>query len=179
MEVRNRIAYIRKEHQQLLHLTHTIDTALKSFPRDIRNRERGLANLRVLEHPFAGVVEHCHAEDRLVESTFHRYLKSTALTRLNEEHQKILRALAEFRQELRFATVDRTNTMIAPGLDLIRQLRAHVTYEKQLLAEIRATSDKPAKSKGTAGRRKAPPRRSTSVPKVSVCNTPAVAFDLM
>ena len=162
MALRHRITYLRKEHQELVNLADRIEKALTlASGKDFSRLEHGLAQLRALEHGFAGIVEHCHSEDRIVESTFHHYLNKSERLRLDEEHGKIVRALAEFREELRFATVDRTMAMIIPGMDLVQQLRGHVVFEEGLLDRIARSvvvPRRPAKRKKTSRQRAAPPQ---------------------
>lgn len=159
MALRHRITYLRKEHQELVKLADRIEKALTlASGKDFPGHEQGLAQLRALEHGFAGIVEHCHSEDRIVESTFHHYLNKGERLRLDEDHGKIVRALAEFREELRFATVDRTMAVIIPGMDLVQQLRAHIVHEGGLLDRIARSvvvTRKFAKRKETSRRRTA------------------------
>jgi hypothetical protein len=137
MALRHRVEYLRKEHKELLQLADRLDAALTlASHKDFPDHENGLAELRALEHGFNGIVEHCHSENRIVESTFHHYLNEGDLLCIEEEHGKILRVLAEFREELRFATVNRTMAMIIPGTQVVNELRTHIAHETELLDQI-------------------------------------------
>jgi hypothetical protein len=163
MALRHRVEYLRTEHKKLLQLADRIETALalashKEFP----DHEKSLAELRALEHGFSGILEHCHAEDRIVESTFHQYLNPKERLRIEEEHGKIVRALSEFREELRFSTVDRMTAMILPGMDVVNQLRAHVAHETGLLDRIvrSVVSDRKPRVKKKASHRRPASQRA-------------------
>jgi hypothetical protein len=136
MALRNRVEYLGKEHKGLLELADRIEAALtlasrKEFP----DHEKSLAELRVLEHRFSGIVEHCHAEERIVESTFHHYLGERERSRIDMQHREILRA-GEFREDLRFATVDRMKETGVTGSEVVRKLREHIAGESELLDRI-------------------------------------------
>ena len=172
MARRDRIAYLRTEHAKLLelaeNLTRTLETASgTNFP----EQQKSLACLRGFDHAFDGIAEHCHAENRLVESVYDRYLKELERAQIKAEHQEIVRALGEFREELRFATADRTASLVAPGMKLVRVLRTHVAHEEEWLGRIaksrtsgkRASTHKPRRTapmhKRQAHRRNAGARR--------------------
>jgi len=152
MVLNHRIEYLRKEHKELLNLTLRIEEALESASKnDVAEHLKSLNVLRSLEHGLAGIVEHCHAEDRIVESTYHHSLQQEERDRINAEHEQIIRAVTNFREELKFATTDRTMAMILPGMDVINLLRAHISYEQEMLGRI-AELGKPPKS--AAGKKK-------------------------
>jgi hypothetical protein len=137
MALRHRVGYLRKEHKGLLELADKIEAALtlassKEFP----DHEKSVVELRALEHRFSGIVEHCHAEERIVESTFHHYLGERERSRIDEQHREILRALGEFREDLRFATVDRMKETGVTGSEVVRKLREHIAGESELLDRI-------------------------------------------
>jgi hypothetical protein len=137
MALRHRVEYLRTEHKELLQLADRVEAALaRATHKDFPDHQKCLAELRALEHGFNGIVEHCHSENRIVESTFHQYLNQNERVRVDEEHGKIVRTLAEFREELRFATVDRMTAMIIPGMQLVSELRAHIANEAELLDQI-------------------------------------------
>jgi hypothetical protein len=81
-------------------------------------------------------VEHCHAEGRIVESIYHHSLQLKERDRIEAEHQQIPRAVSDFREELKFATGDRTTATIVPGMDVVNRLRAHIAYEREMLGRI-------------------------------------------
>lgn len=137
MALHDRIEYLREEHEKLLDLAGKIEKALASASKkEFAEHLKSLTELRSLEHGLAGIVEHCHAGDRIVESTYHRYLQPDERARVDGEHEQILRLVANFREELKFATADRTMAMILPGMDVVKWLRAHIAYEKKLLERV-------------------------------------------
>jgi Hemerythrin HHE cation binding domain len=148
MARRHRVEYLRKEHQGLLDLADRIEEAIAlACHKEFTDHEKSLAELRSLEHGFSGIVEHCHAEDRIVESTLYHYVGEAERSRMDEEHSEIVRTLGEFREELRFATVDRTKEMIVSGRELLGKLRAHVANEAALLDRIAGQSARDGKRK--------------------------------
>lgn len=162
MALRDRIEYLRKEHQELLHLAAKIEKLLEAASKnDFAEHLKSLSELRSLGHGLAGIVEHCHAENRLVESTYRQYLQPDECARIDTEHERIIRAVTNFREELKFATVDRTMAMILPGMDLVNQLRAHIAHEHHLLDRI-AGLGKPAK---TTAREKKTQKRTRAIRK--------------
>jgi hemerythrin len=170
MALRHRIEYLRREHTELLRLANRIEAALAAASKESSpNHLRGITELRVLEHGFSGIAEHCHSEERILESTLHHYLDADERLRIDEEHGKIVRALAEFREELRFATADRTMSMVIPGMNVVNQLRAHISDEEKLLDRI-------MKSAGASSKRamkKKPPKR-TLAPRKTRAHKPSV-----
>jgi len=137
MALRHRIQYLRKEHEALLHLVDGIEKMLALASRhEFAARLKGLTGLRSVEHGLASVVEHCRAEDRIVESTYHHSLQPDERTRIAVDHEQVLRAVTDFREELKFATADRTLAMIPPVVELVNRLRAHIAYEREMLDRI-------------------------------------------
>jgi len=137
MGLRHRIEHLRREHTEVLDLADRIEQFLEQVSKnDFAERLKGLTGLRSLEHGFSGVMEHCHAEGRIVESIYHHSLQSKERDRIQAEHQQILRAVSDFREELRFATADRTMAIIVPGMDVVNRLRAHIAYEREMLGRI-------------------------------------------
>lgn len=137
MVLRHQVEYLREEHKGLLELAGRIEAALTLGRRkEVLDHEQSLAELRALEHGFSGIVEHCHAEERIVESTFHHYLGERERSRIDEQHQEILRTLGEFREDLRFATVDRIKETGITGSEVVRKLREHIAGESELLDRI-------------------------------------------
>jgi len=153
MALHNRVEYLRKEHEELVHLSDRIEKLLESASKnDVAEHLKSLTGLRALEHGLAGIVEHCHAENRIVESTYHHYLPQGDCTRIDAEHEQLIRAITNFREELKFATTDRTMAIILPGMDVVNRLRAHIAYERELLARIAKMRKSP---QGAVGTRKA------------------------
>jgi hypothetical protein len=149
MTLRHRIEYLRKEHEELLHLADRIEKMLESASKnDFAEHLKSLTGLRSLEHGLAGIVEHCHAEDRIVESTYHHSLQPDERARIDAEHEQIIRAVTDFREELKFATADRTMAMIIPGMDVVKRLRAHIAYEREMLGRIAELEDPPKTAVG-------------------------------
>lgn len=137
MESRQRTEYLREEHEVLLNLAGRIEKLLESASgNDFSERVKSLSELRGFEHRLAGVVEHCHAGDRLVESVDVSHLQPEERARIEAEHEQIIRVVDNFREELKCATVDRIMAMILPGMDVVKWLRAHVAYERELLGRI-------------------------------------------
>jgi hemerythrin-like domain-containing protein len=137
MALRDRIAYLRKEHRVLLRLADKIEGAVSvSSKADFLQHQRCISELRALEHGLHGIEEHCRAEDRAVESTYHHYANRAELQHLDAEHTEIVRTLTDFRDELRFATADRTESLRAPGMALVTRLRSHIDREERVLREI-------------------------------------------
>lgn len=137
MELRHRVEYLRQEHAELLSLAARIERLLESASKNnFSEHLKSLTELRSLEHGLAGIVEHCHAENRIIESTYRRYLQPDERARIDTEHEQIIRFVTSFREELRYATVDRTMAMILPGMDVVKWLRAHIAYERELLDRI-------------------------------------------
>lgn len=137
MVLRDRIAYLRKEHRELLQVAEKIESTLALGSKaDFPEHQRCINELRRLEHGLRGIEEHCHAEERAVESTYHHYASVAERRLLDAEHMEIARRLSDFREELRFATADRTEPLPGPGMDLVTKLRSHIAHEERLLQAI-------------------------------------------
>ncbi len=137
MALIHRVEYLRKEHKGLLELARRIEAALALAGRQaVLDHEQSLAQLRECEHSLGGVVEHCHADDRIVESTLHEYAGENERAKNEEEHRDLLRKVATFRDELRFATVDRLREASIAGHEFVRTLQTHVAGESELLDQI-------------------------------------------
>lgn len=137
MEPRHRMEYLREEHEELLSLAAKLEKLLDSASKhDFAAHVQSLSELRSLEHRLVGVVEHCHAGDRLVESVDLAHLQPEERARIETEHEQIIRVVENFREELKVATSDRTMAMILPGMDVVKWLRAHVAYERERLGRV-------------------------------------------
>lgn len=174
MALRDRIAYLRKEHRELLQVADNIESALALGSKaDFSDHQRCLRDLRALGHGLAGIEEHCHAEERAVESIYHLYADRKERRAIDQEHADIARVLADFREELRFATADRTQALQGPGMALVGRLRSHILREERLLREIGklqpARTARHRRSR-TAERRHAP----TSQRRNASCNEPSM-----
>ena len=58
---------------------------------DVAKHADSLAQLRALEPGFPGIAEHCHSEERIVESTFHAHASKKECVKNDEQHREILR----------------------------------------------------------------------------------------
>jgi hypothetical protein len=171
MALRDRMAYLRRELRELLRFAGKIQSALTlGSSKDFPERQRCLAELRGLGHGLRAIEEHCHADERAVESTLHHFAGRAARRRLESEHAGIVHALMEFREELRFATADRTESLRGPGMALLGLLRAHIAYEQDLLRNIdksgagRTKRRRPhTRAKGTP-EKQVPHRESSGIP---------------
>lgn len=174
MALRDRIAYLPTEHAKLVELAEKVARTLAlasstNFP----EQQKSLAGLRAFNHAFDGIAEHCHAENRIVESIYQRYLKEREHAQIKAEHREILRALGEFREELRFATVDRTACLVVPGTELVNILRRHLAHEEEWLGRIakssgtRATAHRPAR--GVLKKKRQTRKRNTDAQREHTC----------
>jgi hypothetical protein len=145
--------YLQEEHEELLNLAAKIERLLDSASKqNFSEHTQSLGELRSLEHRFAGIVEHCHPGDRLVESLDVSRLRPEERARIQAEHEQIIRVVDNFREELKFATADRVMAMILPGMDVVKWLRAHVAYERDVLgraAQPGSSRKKTARKKKT------------------------------
>ena len=105
---------------------------------DFSKRIKGLLELRTLEHAYDGIAEHCHSEERIVESTFRRYATRQEYSRIVAEHEELLRLLYNFREELEFATADSTTSLVPLGKELVHLVLEHISFEMELLKRIEA-----------------------------------------
>ena len=132
------MVYLRKEHEELSHLADKIERSLEiASTHDSSRHQKILNELRGLEHGMTGIVEHCHAADRLVESELYKDLPAEKLARIAREHLRIKEAIGSFREELKFATPDRTMAMILPGMDVVKLLRDHIAFENGVFGRAR------------------------------------------
>jgi len=137
MMVRHWMDYLREEHEELLDVAERIEKLLeKASGSDVSEHKRVLGELRLLDHPLTGVIEHCHAPDRLVESDFYQHLPAEKLARIEAEHRRLREAVANFREELKCANPDRMMAMIIPGMDVVRLLRDHIDFESELFDRV-------------------------------------------
>lgn len=134
MKLLHHMEYFRKEHEALLNLAAKIERLLEAASKDdYAGRLNSLTELRSLAHGIAGIVEHCHSGDRIVESSYYESLSEDERARIDAEHQKLTQVVTNFKEELKFATADRTMAMILPGMELVNQLRSHIFFEQDLL----------------------------------------------
>jgi hemerythrin-like domain-containing protein len=137
MTLTTRLEYLRLEQDEMLRVMARVEEAFGlAASEDFAGRLKALVDLRALDRGLAGVAEHCHSEDRIVESTFRHYSNKAEYARLNAEHTELMRLLNDFREELEFATADSTAEVIPLGRELIRKIREHIAYERILLDRI-------------------------------------------
>jgi len=137
MDLRSRLDYFRKEHDEILRFLNAWEGALKMAASDGDDeRRKGLTELRRFENELLSIQEHCHAEERTVDSPFQIYLDDVSLTRLAREHELLRQLSNDFLRELRFATLMRTNEVVRLGNALLEQLRRHIAHEAALLEQI-------------------------------------------
>ena len=147
MALRHLIQYLRAEHQALHNLAARLDKLLTAASKnDFAEHSKSLSALRSLERGLLGIVRHCSEQDRDVESTYLHYLNQDDRTRIAEEHEQLIRAVTNFREELKCATPDRTMAMILPGMEVVSRLRSHIAYEQEMLGRIMevAVASRPA-----------------------------------
>jgi hypothetical protein len=182
MALSHRIEYRRKEHKELLDVAGSIEKLLESASKnEVAEHLKSLTGLRSLEHGLAGIVERCHAENRIVESAYHQYLQAEERARIDAEHEQIIRAVTNFREELKFATTDRTLAMILPGMDVVNRLRAHIVYEREMLGRIEKLENPPTKPLGrqTTGKQAhRKPRRHIARRKTETKTKPILPYTL-
>ena len=144
MVLHQRIQYLRKEHEELEHLLNTLHEFLEmTGSDDFQLRGKGLSELRAMDHHLAGILEHCHSEDRAVQSIYDRYVQDPERARINREHHELVLLVGRFRDELKFATVDHTVTLTLWGKELVNRMHSHTAYEDILLNRVDALSALP------------------------------------
>ena len=149
--------YLVKEHEELLKVAAKIESLLESASKnDFAEHVKAFAELRSLEHSFTGIVEHCHAGDRLVESRYYKDFARKDRARIDADHRQIVHAVASFREELKCASPDRTMAMILPGMDLVKLLREHVAFEEEVFKQRRSPTESHEKKTAGSGRAKGP-----------------------
>lgn len=143
-----RMEYFYSEQEALLDLAARIEKLLETASRsDYAERLNSLTDLRSLEHALAGIVEHCHAGNRIVESSYYQDFRDSERAQIDAEHQRIIQAVQSFREEVKCATGDRTMAMILPGMNLVKQLRSHISFERGLFERI-VKAQRPQKKAG-------------------------------
>lgn len=141
MDLRTKLDYFRKEHDEILLFLESWEDALQMAAcEDDSDRLKGLARLREMERDLLSIQEHCHAEERSFESPFQMHLDDASLARLVQEHHLLGQLSNDFLRELRFATLLRTGELIPLGTELLGQLRRHIAYEAALLERIEERS---------------------------------------
>lgn len=137
MDLRSRLDYFRKEHDEILRSLNDWERALKKAASEGDDeRRKGLAELRRFESQLLSIAEHCHAEERTVDSPFQIYLDDASLARLAQEHESLRQLTNDYLRELQFATLLRTTEVVRQGTALLEQLRRHIAHETALLKQI-------------------------------------------
>lgn len=163
MALLDRMEHLRTEHERLLNLTGEIEKMLElASKKDFAARVKSLSDLPSLDHGLARIAKHCQVNDRIVDSTYHSSLQQAERDRIAAEHEQIIQAAANFREELKFVTADRTMAVILPGMDLVNRLRAHIAFEREMVDRIvrtpntkkRTATKKPTAKKSLRTKRK-------------------------
>ncbi len=137
MELRDQIESLYKEQEDLLHLLKRVERALQlASKEDFSEHSRSISELHALEYRLADITEHCHAAGRLFESTCSHFLEKEEYTRIDSQHEEIIRAVTDFREELKGVTAERITAMIVSGTGLVDGLRTHFAFERGLFDRI-------------------------------------------
>lgn len=137
MAADSRFEYLFAEQTEILRAVKRMEIAFElAAETDFSKRIKGLLELRTLEHAYDGIAEHCHSEERIVESTFRRYLSRQDYSRVVAEHEELLRLLYNFREELEFATADSTASLLPLGKELVHRILTHISFEAEQLKRI-------------------------------------------
>jgi len=137
MESRDSIEYTQKEHLEIVRLADKIAGALALAAKDeFPARQKGLAELRSMQHGLLGISQHCCAEDGILESDFHHYLDPNQYARLRQQHQTITRLVAGLLRELPYATADSVRDLCPAGEELLENVREHVAFEQEMLWRV-------------------------------------------
>jgi hemerythrin-like domain-containing protein len=137
MESRDSIEYIQKEHLEILRLVERLAGGVSlASKEDFSARQKGLAELRALQHGLAGISQHCGEEDSILESDYHHYLDAKQYDRIRTQHKNICRLIALLLRELPYATADSVTELCPQGEDLVTQIREHIAYEEEMLCYV-------------------------------------------
>jgi hypothetical protein len=105
---------------------------------DPAGRLEGLGRLRALENPLLAGIEQCREEARGVEPRWRIYADASAWAALHEQHEEGARQAHNILDELRYATLDRTEEAAISAASLAALLADHLAYEQRLLDQIEA-----------------------------------------
>ena len=142
MDLRSQLQKYRQEHDEILRFLKVWENALNlAESQQDTERRRGLADLREMEKTFERIRQHSNEEEENLESPYGLYLEDGALQKLGEEHELLIRWNSDFCRELRFATIVRTDEVVALGRQLLEMLRHHIVYEEGLLKQIQDEKD--------------------------------------
>jgi predicted O-linked N-acetylglucosamine transferase (SPINDLY family) len=136
-----RIQHFREEHENFLRLADTIEKVLELAGKNIFAQHlKALKGRRSLDRGLSSIEKHCHIGGPKIDSIYQNTLQLEERERIASEHERILEAIVSFREELKCATADRTMAMILPGMDVVKRLRTHIAYERELLARVAPSS---------------------------------------
>jgi len=83
MTAETRFEYLTSEQTEILRAIKRMETAFElAGDNDFSKRIKGLLELRSLEHAYDGIAEHCHSEERIVESTFRHYASAAEYSQI-------------------------------------------------------------------------------------------------
>jgi len=137
MESRDSVEYIQKEHLEIVRLAEKIADALALVSKDdFAARRTGLVALRSTRDGLLGILQHCHADDSIVETDFHRYLDANQYGQLRAQHAAISRLVAGLLRELPYVTADTVVDLRTTGEELLEQIRQHIAYEADMLWRV-------------------------------------------
>jgi hypothetical protein len=112
---------------------------------DPAGRLEGLRRLRALENPLLAGIEQCREEAQGVEPRWRIYAEASVWAALDEQHEQGAREAHNILDELRYATLDRTEKAATSAARLAARLSDHLAFERRLLEQIeanRAAEDK-------------------------------------
>jgi hypothetical protein len=112
---------------------------------DPAGRLEGLSRLRALENPLLAAIEQCREEAQAVEPRWRIYAEPAVWAALDEQHEQSARLAHNILNELRYATLDRTEEAAISAASLAALLSDHLAFEQRLLDQIeanRAAEDK-------------------------------------
>jgi hypothetical protein len=101
-------------------------------------RLEGLARLRGLETRLLSVIEQCSAEAASAEPRWLIYAEPSAWAELHDRHDRAVRLVHDAFENLRFATLDRTEEAAVSARTLAALLSEHLAFEQKLLDQIEA-----------------------------------------
>lgn len=175
MALLDRLERLRTEHEHLSNLAGEVEQMLElASKKDFAARLKTLSDLPALDHGLTRIVKHCRVNDRIIDSIYHSSLQQSERERIATEHEQIIQAASNFREELKFVTADRTMAMILPGMDLVNRLRAHIAFEQEMVDRIVRTPNmkkRTATKKRTAKRSLRTKRKRASKRKTPVKQT--------
>ncbi len=104
-------------------------------------RLEGLSRLRGLETRLLSVIEQCSGEAASAEFRWRIYADASAWSELRDRHERAVRLVRNALENLRFATLERTEQLAASAGMLAALLAEHLAFEQVLLDQIEANCD--------------------------------------